>query len=423
MKAVCWYGRHDVRTKKVPDPILINPRDAIVRVTAATICGSDLHIYDGCLPSMVKGDVIGHEFMGEVVETGEEVRSLRRGDRVVVSPVIACGQCWYCRQGEHSLCDNTNPNARLAEAVYNQPPAAIYGYSHLFGGVAGAFAEYVRVPFADVGAVKVPEELSEEQALFVSDALPTGWQAAELCGLEPGQVVAVWGCGAVGLMAMQSAYALGAGRVIAIDRVPYRLETAREKAGAEPLNFEENRVLEALEELTGGRGPDACIDAVGMEADGTDERPRGARGDPGLPQGRGGLADRRLCLPGGQDPAGRGDEQGAHPARGTGARPPPHAAPAGDGPGREDRSLLPGHPPLPPGSGAARLRGVPQEAGRLPAGLFRGGGGGVAPAAGSAPSEHPEVQVHRQGGPARSPRSASRAPARREPRAGSPRPG
>ncbi len=267
MKAVCWYGKHDVRVKRVPDPVLINPRDAIVRVTAATICGSDLHIYDGYIPSMVKGDVIGHEFMGEVVEIGPDVKNLKAGDRVVVSPVIACGECWFCRQGEYSLCDNTNPNAHLVEAVYNQSPAAIYGYSHLFGGVAGAFAEYVRVPFADVGAVRVPEGVSDEQALFVSDAFPTGWQAAEQCDIKPGQVVAVWGCGAVGLMAMQSALALGASRVIAIDRLPHRLEVAREKACAEPLNFEEQPVLERLKETTGGRGPDACIDAVRMETD------------------------------------------------------------------------------------------------------------------------------------------------------------
>jgi threonine dehydrogenase-like Zn-dependent dehydrogenase len=267
MKAVCWYGKHDVRLKKVPDPILIDSRDAIVRVTASTICGSDLHIYDGYIPSMIPGDVIGHEFMGEVVEVGEEVKNLKPGDRVSVSPAISCGSCWFCKNGEFSLCDNSNPNAHLIEPLYNQSPAAFYGYSHLFGGVAGAFAEYVRVPFADVGAIKVPENVPDEKALFVSDAMPTGYQAAEFCNIRPGQVVAVWGCGAVGLMAMQSAYAMGAGRVIAIDRLPYRLQAAREKAGAETLNFEEVNILEALKEMTGGRGPDACIDAVGMEAD------------------------------------------------------------------------------------------------------------------------------------------------------------
>ncbi len=267
MKAVCWYGRHDVRVKKVPDPILISPRDAIVRVTASSICGSDLHLYDGYIPAMKEGDILGHEFMGEVVEVGSEVKKLKPGDRVVVAPAISCGECFFCRQEEYSLCDNTNPNARLVEAMYNQSPAAFYGYSHFFGGVAGAFAEYVRVPFADVGAAKVPDGVSDEQALFVSDAMPTGWQAAEFCAIKPGQVVAVWGCGAVGQTAIQSAYALGAGRVIAIDRWPYRLELAREKGRAETLNFREVDVLEALRDLTGGRGPDACIDAVGMEAD------------------------------------------------------------------------------------------------------------------------------------------------------------
>lgn len=267
MKAVTWQGKHDVRIENVPEPILINPADAIIRVRASTICGSDLHLYDGYIPTMVPGDIIGHEFMGEVVEVGPDVRNLQPGDRVVVSPVIACGNCYYCQHEEYSLCDNTNVNAPLIEPLYNQSPAAIYGYSHLFGGVAGAFAEYIRIPFADVGAALVPDGISDEQALFVSDAFPTGYQAADFCNIQPGQVVAVWGCGGVGLMAIQSAYALGAGRVIAIDRYPNRLRLASEVGGAETLNYEEVNVVEALTEMTGGRGPDACIDAVGMEAD------------------------------------------------------------------------------------------------------------------------------------------------------------
>ncbi|GCE45845.1 threonine dehydrogenase-like Zn-dependent dehydrogenase [Thermosporothrix hazakensis] len=268
MRAVCWNGITNVQIERVPDPQIINPRDAIVKVTATTICGSDLHLYDGYIPTMQKGDVIGHEFMGEVVEVGKEVKTLRKGDRVVVPSVIACGKCYYCRNNLWSLCDNSNPNAWMAEAMYGFAPAGIYGYSHLYGGYGGSHAEYVRVPFADIGPVKVPDGVSDEQALFISDAFPTGYTGADYCDIKPGDTVAVWGCGAVGLFAMISARMLGAEQVIAIDRFPERLRVARDYCHAVPLNYEGTDVVEELKQMTGGRGPDACIDAVGMEAHG-----------------------------------------------------------------------------------------------------------------------------------------------------------
>ncbi len=268
MKAVCWYGANDVRVNNVADPKILNPRDAILKVTSATICGSDLHIYDGYIPSMKQGDIFGHEFMGEVVEIGSEVKLVKKGDRVVVSSIIGCGQCSYCNRQMWSLCDNSNPNGWMQEKIYGFGTAGIFGYSHLFGGYAGAFAEYIRVPFADFGAVKVPEGIPDEKLLPISDAFPTGYMGADLCDIQPGDIVAVWGAGPVGLFAMKSAYMLGAERVIAIDRVPHRLQMAKDFANAETINFEEIDAGEALKEMTGGRGPDACIDAVGLEAHG-----------------------------------------------------------------------------------------------------------------------------------------------------------
>ncbi|RIL06128.1 MAG: glutathione-dependent formaldehyde dehydrogenase [Proteobacteria bacterium] len=267
MKAVCWYGKHEVRVEDVPDPEIVNPRDAIVRVTSTAICGSDLHLYGHFIPTMQKGDVLGHEFMGEVVEVGPSVGNLAVGDRVVVPFPIACGACWFCKRQLYSCCDNSNPNAYMAEALFGHSPAGIFGYSHLMGGYAGGQAEYVRVPFADVGPLKVDGGLSDEQVLFLSDILPTGWMAAEFCDIEPGDTIAVWGCGPVGQFAIRAAILMGAGRVIAIDRFAERLALAR-KHGAEPLHYEEVEVLDALRDLTGGRGPDACIDAVGLEAHG-----------------------------------------------------------------------------------------------------------------------------------------------------------
>jgi len=259
-------GHGDVRVQEVPDPKILSARDAIVKISTTAICGSDLHLYDGYMPTMEKGDILGHEFMGEVVEVGDAVQNLAVGDRVVVPFPISCGNCWSCQQGLFSLCENSNPNAGMAEKMMGHSPAGIYGYSHLLGGYAGGQAEYARVPYADVGPIKITNGLTDEQVLFLSDIYPTGYMAAENCSIQPGDIVAVWGCGPVGQFAIKSAYLLGAERVIAIDRYEYRLCVAREQGGAETLNDEEVDVLDALKELTGGRGPDACIDAVGMEA-------------------------------------------------------------------------------------------------------------------------------------------------------------
>jgi threonine dehydrogenase-like Zn-dependent dehydrogenase len=266
MKATCWVGKHTVRVEQVPDPTILNPRDAIVKITATAICGSDLHIYDGFIPTMEKGDVLGHEFMGEVVELGRSVKNLKVGDRVVVPFPIACGNCFSCERELFSLCENSNPNAWMVEELWGHSPAGLFGYSHMLGGYAGGQAEFARVPFADVGPIKIPDGLSDEQVLFLSDIFPTGYMAAENCDVQPGDIVAIWGCGPVGQFAIKSAYLLGAERVIAIDRFPYRLRMAREKGGAETINYEEVDTYDALMEMTGGRGPDACIDAVGMEA-------------------------------------------------------------------------------------------------------------------------------------------------------------
>ncbi|HEY3500446.1 MAG TPA: zinc-dependent alcohol dehydrogenase, partial [Polyangiaceae bacterium] len=267
MKATCWYGKKNLRVENVPDPEILNARDAIVRVTSTAICGSDLHLYNAFIPSLEKGDILGHEFMGEVVEVGPGVKNLEVGDRVVVPFPIACGGCNACSSGLWSLCENSNPNAWMAEKLWGHSPAGLFGYSHMLGGYAGGQAEYARVPFADVGPIKVPEGLSDEQVLFLSDIFPTGYMGAEMCDITPGDIIAVWGAGPVGQFAIASARMLGAERVIAIDRFPYRLRLAKEKAGAtDVINYEETDVYEALQEMTGGRGPDACIDAVGMEA-------------------------------------------------------------------------------------------------------------------------------------------------------------
>jgi threonine dehydrogenase-like Zn-dependent dehydrogenase len=265
MRAVCWHGVHEVSVEQVPDPGILNPRDALVKVSSTAICGSDLHLYDGYIPTMFRGDILGHEFMGEIVEVGPGVTNLRAGDRVVVPFPIACGSCFFCERELFSLCENSNPNAPLAEKMWGHSPAGIFGYSHMLGGYAGGQAEYVRVPFADVGPLKVPPNLTDEQVLFLSDVLPTGYMAAESCSIHPGDTLAVWGCGPVGLFAIASAMLLGAGRVIAIDRFPERLRKA-ESIGAETLDYESIDIQDALKEMTGGRGPDACIDAVGMEA-------------------------------------------------------------------------------------------------------------------------------------------------------------
>jgi threonine dehydrogenase-like Zn-dependent dehydrogenase len=268
MKATCWKGPNTVRVEEVPDPKIINARDAIVKITSTAICGSDLHLLQAYVPAMMPGDILGHEFMGEVVEVGPQVKNLKVGDRVVVPFPIACGVCSSCQKGMYSVCENSNPNAWMAEKLWGHAGAGVFGYSHLTGGYAGGQAEYARVPFADVGPLKVPDGMSDEQVLFLSDILPTGYMGAEMCDIQPGDVIAVWGCGPVGQFAIASAFLLGAERVIAIDRFPYRLQMARDKTGAETINYDEVDVIDALKEMTGGRGPDACIDAVGMEAHG-----------------------------------------------------------------------------------------------------------------------------------------------------------
>ena len=267
MKAICWARPGKMEVREVPHPRILNQGDCIVKVTSTAICGSDLHLFNGFIPFMEPGDIMGHEFMGEVVEVGRTVKKLKVGDRVVVPFPIACGACAHCQAGLWSACENTNPNAHIAEKLMGHPTCGIFGYSHLTGGFAGGQAEYVRVPFADVGPMKVPEGLTDEQVLFLTDILPTGYMGAEMCGIKPGDTVAVWGCGPVGQFAIASAYLLGAEKVIAIDRFGYRLDMAREKAGAITVNYAEvDKVTDVLKDLTAGRGPDHCIDAVGLEA-------------------------------------------------------------------------------------------------------------------------------------------------------------
>jgi threonine dehydrogenase-like Zn-dependent dehydrogenase len=268
MKALVWHATNDVRVERVPDPRILNPRDAIIKITTSAICGSDLHLLDGFIPTMQAGDILGHEFMGEVVEVGKDNRKLKVGDRVVVPFTIACGNCFFCQKQLWSLCDNSNPNAWMAEKLYGYTTSALFGYSHLTGGYAGGQAQYVRVPFADVGPLKIPDGMPDEQVLFLSDIFPTGYMAAENCDIQRGDVIAVWGCGPVGQMAIRSCFLLGAERVIAIDNVPERLKMALQQPGVETVDFDDENVFDRVKAMTGGRGPDACIDAVGLEAHG-----------------------------------------------------------------------------------------------------------------------------------------------------------
>jgi threonine dehydrogenase-like Zn-dependent dehydrogenase len=268
MKAVCWHDKSDVRVDTVPDPRIEEPTDAVIRVTSTAICGSDLHLYDGYMPTMKAGDIIGHEPMGEVVEVGSQVQKLKVGDRVVVPFTVSCGQCFFCRKGLFSLCDNSNPNAEEARKAMGESPAGLLGYSHMLGGFEGGQAEYLRVPYADVGPIKIPPTIPDEKVLFLSDVFPTGYMAAENAEIERGDTVAVWGCGPVGQLTIKSAWMFGAGRVIAIDRVPERLAMAEEHGRAETINFEKSDVYQTLMDMTRGRGPDRCVDAVGAEAHG-----------------------------------------------------------------------------------------------------------------------------------------------------------
>jgi threonine dehydrogenase-like Zn-dependent dehydrogenase len=270
MKALCWFGKHDVRVENVSDPTILNSRDAIVKITSTAICGSDLHLYNGYIPTMMAGDILGHEFMGEVVEVGPDVKNLNVGDRVVVPFTISCGNCFYCKRELWSLCDNTNPTPTAAETLYGYTGSGLFGYSHMMGGFAGGQAEYVRVPFADVGPLKIPDHLADDQVLFLSDIFPTGYMAAENCDIQPGDTVAVWGAGPVGQFAVKSAFMLGAEQVAVIDHYTDRLDlAARENPEVVTINFDNEDVYERLVDITGGRGPDACIDAVGLESHGT----------------------------------------------------------------------------------------------------------------------------------------------------------
>lgn len=264
MKALTWHGKHDIRCESVPDPQIEHPRDAIIKVTACAICGSDLHLYDGVIPTMHSGDVLGHETMGEVVEVGAENTKLRKGDRVVVPFTISCGECFFCKRGYFSGCERSNPNAEMAAKLWGHSPAGLFGYSHLLGGFPGGQAEYLRVPFADVGPIKVPEGLSDEQVLFLSDIFPTGYMGAEFCDIRGGETIVVFGCGPVAQFSIRSAFMLGAERVIAVDTVPERLKMAAD-AGAITIDFMQEDVHDRIQELTHGRGADACIDAVGTE--------------------------------------------------------------------------------------------------------------------------------------------------------------
>lgn len=270
MKALCWHGKHDVRVDNVPDPRIENRDDIIIRVTSTAICGSDLHLYDGIVPTMEPGDIIGHEPMGEVVEVGADIRDLKPGDRVVIPFTISCGHCWFCQRQLFSLCDlsNPEPNAEIARKAMGHSPAALFGYSHMLGGFAGGQAEYMRVPYANTGPIKVPAGLPDEKALFLSDILPTGYMAAENANIQEGDTVAIWGCGPVGQFAMKSARLLGAGRIIAMDWVKYRLDMAEQFHGAETINIDKQDVYDKMMQLTKGRGPDSCIDCVGAEAHG-----------------------------------------------------------------------------------------------------------------------------------------------------------
>jgi threonine dehydrogenase-like Zn-dependent dehydrogenase len=268
MRALCWHGKNDIRCDTVPDPRIEHPRDAIIKVTSCAICGSDLHIFDGVIPGMESGDVLGHETMGEVVEVGSEVPNLRPGDRVVVPFTISCGECFFCKRGFYSGCERSNPNHKTAEKLWGHSPAGLFGYSHILGGYAGGQAEYLRVPYADIGPIKVPSTLTDDQVLFLSDIFPTGYMAADNCNIQEGDTIAVWGCGPVGQFAIRSAFILGAARVVAIDTVPERLALAK-SLGAITIDFKEEDVYDRIQELTGGRGADSCIDAVGTEASAT----------------------------------------------------------------------------------------------------------------------------------------------------------
>jgi threonine dehydrogenase-like Zn-dependent dehydrogenase len=382
MKALTWHGKSDMRCESVPDPRIEHPRDAIIKVTSCAICGSDLHIFDGVIPGMEHGDVLGHETMGEVVEVGAENKKLKVGDRVVVPFTISCGECFFCKRGHYSACERSNPDHKKAEKLWGHSPAGLFGYSHLLGGYAGGQAEYLRVPFADVGPLKVPNGPSDEQVLFLSDIFPTGYMAADFCNIQPEDTIAVWGYGPVGQFAIRSAFLLGAARVIAVDTVRERLQLARD-AGAETIDFMKDDVYDRIQDLTHGRGADACIDAVGTRAQDHGERrfrarphqgrhlhghrpaARAAPGDPLLPQLRHGVDRRRLWRLPGQHPDGIGDQPGPHLPHGPDAGAALPADAAGTHREGRDRPLIRNHPSRHSRGGSRALQNVPRQEGQL----------------------------------------------------------
>jgi threonine dehydrogenase-like Zn-dependent dehydrogenase len=370
VKALVWEGVNELGVEQVPEPKMVDRQDAIIKVRRSATCGSDLHLIGGYIPFMRPGDVLGHEFLGEVVEVGEDVRAHKVGDRVVVSPSIACGRCWFCANELYSACDNGNTNPAITEALWGQAPTGIFGYSHAMGGFAGSHAEYVRVPYADRGAFTVPDGVSDERALFAADSAPTGWMGADLGGVRAGDVVAVWGAGAVGQLAARAAMLLGAERVIVIDRFDYRLRMTERHIGAETLNYQHTEVGEELLERTGGRGADVCIEAVGMEAHGTgpqmlyDTVKQQLRLETDR-QGWQRVHPRGVRRAGGQVPARCGDEQGPDRPVGAGARPAIHPDAARTDAARRAGDRAPRHPRAAAGPGTARVRAVPEEARRV----------------------------------------------------------
>ena len=376
MRAVCWNGKQDVRVETVPDPKILNPRDAIIKVTSTAICGSDLHLYDGYIPTMLAGDILGHEFMGEVVELGSAVKNLNVGDRVVVPFTVACGNCFFCKNTQFGLCDNSNVNNSIMEKAYGFGASGIYGYSHMLGGYAGGQAQYARVPYADVGPIKIPDGLADEKVLFLTDIFPTAYMAVENCDVKPGDTIAIWGAGPVGQFAIKSAFLLGAAQAVVIDDVPERLRLA-EQSGAKTIDMGRENVFDTLLGLTGGRGPDGCVDCVGLEAHGATldavldkvkaatflatDRPHALRqAIDCCRKGGNGQQPRRVRRLPRQVPHGGRVQQGPDVQDGPDAHAAVPQAAAGAGAEERDRPQLHHHPPRAPGRRAGDVQDVPR---------------------------------------------------------------